>query len=110
MNNKEVELQDKIDKLNSIKDSLTKDEYIEKYVLILTEYVYAELKTSIEEKLSYGVQPKTIYGQIFEDVPHNVYYKKMVEANLIKDTQDKIVEKSYTVINWADIIKDIKIK
>lgn len=105
MNNKEVELQDKIDKLNSIKDSLTKDEYIEKYVLILTEYVYAELKTSIKEKL---FEPKPIYEQILEDIPHNVCYKKIVEADIIEETQDKIAEKPYTVINWADIIKYIK--
>lgn len=108
MNNKEVELQDKIDKLNSIKDSLTKDEYIEKYVLILTEYVYAELKTSIKEKLLYDVKPKPIYEQILEDIPYNVCYKKMVEADIIEETQDKIAEKPYTAINWADIIKYIK--
>lgn len=108
MNNREVELQNKINKLNNIKDSLTRDEYIEKYVLILTEYVYGELKESIKEKLLYGVQPKPIYEQILEDIPHNIYYKKMVEVDIIEEAQDKIVEKPYTTINWADIIKDIK--
>lgn len=108
MNNWEIEVRNKINELNNIKDSLTRDEYIEKYVSIVVEHVYTDLKTSIKEKLLYGVQPKPIYEQIFEGVPHNVYYKKMVEANLIEEAQDKVVEKLYTTINWEDIIKDIK--
>lgn len=108
MNNWETEVRNKINELNDIKDSLTRDEYIEGCISIIVEHVYAELKTSIKENLSYGVQPKPIYEQIFEGVPHNVYYKKMVEVNLIEEVQDKIVEKPYTIINWADIIKDIK--
>lgn len=108
MNNWEVEMQNKINKLNNIKDSLTKDEYIEKCVLILTEYVYAELKTSIKEKRLHGIQSKPIYEQILDDIPHNPDYKKIIEVDIIEEVQNEIVEKPYTTINWIDVIKNIK--